>query len=150
MRSHSLLYLLGACAGLALAGCASNAGNHRQYEKSTDVAQGDAELMSYRIRTWSVPNDHTVVFESMDGTRYRAETLGPCNGLDFAPKLGFQNRNGFRQVDRFTSVVLPDGTRCSFQNFSKLVSPATKALDSFEKLGGKQTATPAPSSTSPQ
>src|SRR6185312_3321358 len=91
MRSHSLLCVLGACAGLALAGCASNAGNHRQYEKSTDVAPGDAELMSYRIRTWSAPNDHTVVFESMDGTRYRAETLGPCNGLDFAPKLGFQN-----------------------------------------------------------
>jgi hypothetical protein len=135
MRSHSL-WVLGSFAGLALAGCATN-GSPRYEQSNLQTAAGDSQLMSYRIRNWSAPNDHTVVFESADGTQYRAETLGPCFGLDFANRLGFANRGGFQQIDRFSSLVLPDGTRCSFQTFSRVVSPETKALDSFEKLSVK-------------
>lgn len=133
MRSHSL-WVLGTLAGLALAGCASN-GTHSRYETaSLATAPGDAEIMSYRIRNWSALNDHTLLLESADGTQYRAETLGPCFGLDYANRLGFSNRGGFQTIDRFSSVVLPDGTRCSFQSFNRVVSPATQALDSFEGL----------------
>jgi hypothetical protein len=91
--------------------------------------------MSYRIRNWTAISDHELVLEGMDGQSYRAETLGPCFGLNSAARLGFENRGGFQQVDRFSSVVLPDGQRCAFQNFNKVVSPASRALDSFEKLG---------------
>jgi Family of unknown function (DUF6491) len=136
MRSHSL-WVLGTFAGLALAGCATP-GKSRYEQADLQTAPGDAELMSYRVRNWSAPNDHTVLFESSDGTQYRAETVGPCFGLDYASRVGFANRGGFRQIDRFTSVVLPDGTRCAFQSFNKVVSPATRALDSFEKLGAKE------------
>ena len=68
-----------------------------------------------------------------DGTRYRAETLGPCIGLGFTTSLAFVSRGGFDQVDRFSSVVLPDGTRCAFQSFDRLVSPERQALDRYEK-----------------
>ena len=136
MRSHSL-WVLGTVTGLALAGCASNGTSHSEHA-NLQTAPGDAELMSYRIRNWSALNDHTILLESADGTQYRAETLGPCFGLDYANRLGFSNRGGFQQIDRFSSVVLPDGTRCSFQSFNKVVSPATKALDSFERLGAKE------------
>jgi hypothetical protein len=135
MRSHSL-WALGLFTGLALAGCASN-GNSRSEQANLATEPGDAQMLSYRVRSWSAPNDHTVIFQATDGTQYKAETLGPCFGLDFANSIGFQNRGGFQQIDRFSSVVLPDGTRCSFQSFSKVVSPATQALDSFEKLGAK-------------
>jgi hypothetical protein len=135
MRSHSL-WVLGTFAGLALAGCTTN-GTPRYQQANLQTAPGDAELMSYRIRNWSAPNDHTVLIESADGTQYRAETLGPCFGLDYANRLGFSNRGGFQQIDRFSSVLLPDGTRCSFQTFNKVVSPTTRALDSFERLGAK-------------
>jgi hypothetical protein len=139
MKSYSrwaLALLTGLITGLAVAGCASK-GAPRYEQANLETEPGEAELMSYRIRSWSAPNDHTVIFESQDGTRYRAETLGPCFGLDFANRLGFANRGGFQQIDRFSSVVLPDGTRCSFQSFNKVVSPATQALDSFERLGSK-------------
>jgi hypothetical protein len=70
-----------------------------------------------------------------DGTRYRAETMGPCQGLDFATRLAFVNRGGFQQIDRFSSIVLGDGTRCAFQSFDKLKAPESKALDQYEKAG---------------
>jgi hypothetical protein len=136
MRSHSL-WVLGTISGLALAGCATNGTPRYEQANTLQSAGGDSQLMSYRIRNWSAPNDHTVLFESADGVQYRAETLGPCFGLDFANRLGFANRGGFQQIDRFTSVVLPDGTRCSFQTFNKVISPESKALDSFEKLSAK-------------
>src|SRR5262245_40995859 len=119
------LWVLGTFAGLALAGCATNGTSHSEH--AMRGAGADAELMSYRIRNWSAVNDHTLLLESADGTQYRAETLGPCFGLDYASRLGFSNRGGFQQIDRFSSVVLPDGTHCQFQNFSKVASPASKA-----------------------
>ena len=147
MRSHSL-WVPGVLATLALAGCATpNPADDQNRYATGNVrnAPGDAELMGYRIRNWSAPNDHTVVMEDADGSQYRAETLGPCFGLDYASRLGFANRGGFQQIDRFSSVVLPDGTRCQFQNFERIVSPTTQALDSYEKLGAKESASGAKS-----
>ena len=51
-----------------------------------------------------------VIVVADDGTRYRAETLGPCQGLDFSNRVAFVNRGGFQQIDRFSSVELGDGT----------------------------------------
>lgn len=133
MRTHSL-WVLAPLAGLALAACASH-GPSRYAESNLATDSRDAELTTFRLRNWSVVNDHTLLFESTDGTCYKAETFGPCMGLEFAPRVSFTNRGGFSQIDRFTSVMLPDGTRCSFQSFGRVVEPATKALDSFEKLG---------------
>jgi len=100
---------------------------------TAEVAQASAQLPRYRIRDWSAPNDHTVIVVADDGTRYRAEMLGPCLGLDFANRLAFVNKGGFEQVDRYSSVILGDGTRCTFQSFDKLKPPEAKALDSYEK-----------------
>ena len=137
MRSHSL-GVLGAFAALALAGCATHGTTQRYEQASLQTSPADAELLSYRIRNWNAIDDHTLMIESMDGHQYRAETLGPCFGLNTAPRVGFSNRGDFQQIDRFSSVVLPDGSRCSFQNFNRVVSPASQALDSFERLGASQ------------
>jgi hypothetical protein len=138
MRSHSL-WAPGLLVSLALAGCTTNGPrSDPTYENANLQSRGgDAEILSYRIRNWSAPNDHTLILEGADGQQYKAETLGPCFGLGHASRLGFANRGGFQQIDRFSSVVLPDGTRCSFHSFTKIVSPATQALDSFERLGAK-------------
>jgi hypothetical protein len=139
MRTHSL-WVPALLTGLAVAGCTANDSRHAdaRYEQAkVETLSGDADLMSYRVKDFSAPNDHTLIIEGADGTHYRAETLGPCFGLGTAARLSFENRGGFQQIDRFSRVVLPDGTRCSFQNFSKIVSPETKALDSFERLGAQ-------------
>jgi hypothetical protein len=130
--------VLGTFACLALAGCATHGTTQRYEQASLPTSAADAELLSYRIRNWTALDDRSLLIESMDGTQYRAETLGPCFGLNSAPRLGFSNRGGFQQIDRFSSVVLPDGSHCSFQNFNRVVSPASQALDSFERLGAGQ------------
>jgi hypothetical protein len=92
-----------------------------------------AELRSDRIRNWTVVDDQTLLIESYDGTRYKAETMGACNGLSFATRLGFSNRGGFKTVDRFSAIQLQDGTRCPLAAFNKVITPEKSALDSYEK-----------------
>ena len=122
---------------LILAGCATQNSSARAAREQADlnapVAKASAGVQRYRIRDWSAVNDHTLIIVADDGTRYRAETLGPCQGLGFATHLGFVNRGGFNQIDRTSSVVLGDGTRCPFQSFDELQTAEGKALDSYEK-----------------
>ncbi|HEV7716677.1 MAG TPA: DUF6491 family protein [Steroidobacteraceae bacterium] len=140
MKSRSLC-VVGALAivvsALNLAGCASNRA-FALAEAGPQSLPDSAELPGYRIRNWSALNDHTLIVEASDGTRYKAETMGPCLGLGFSNRVGFYNRGGFQQIDRFSSLVLPDGTRCSFQSFNRVVAPESSALDSFERLGNER------------
>jgi hypothetical protein len=124
----------------ALVGCASQGTrNERDAEENLQISTEPAHLMSYRIRNWSAPNDRTLILESYDGQKYKAELIAPCFGLNFANRLAFTNRGGFSQIDQFSSVVLPDGTRCAFHSFNRLITPESKALDESH---GKPNATP--------
>jgi hypothetical protein len=120
-----------------LCGCSSSETRTARAEadRSAPVAVRSSNVQRYRIRDWTAIDDHTLIIVTQDGTRYRAETLGPCNGLGFATSVAFVNRGGFGQIDRTSSVVLPDGTRCPFQTFDQIRSPESKALDSYEKAG---------------
>jgi hypothetical protein len=118
----------------------SNAQTRRaqsQADLDAPAIPGDAQIQRFRVDDWSAPNDHTVIIVANDGTRFRAQTLGPCLGLNFANRVGFVTRGGFNQIDRFSSVVLDDGTRCPFQSFERLQTPESKALDAYEKADEK-------------
>ncbi len=131
---------------LTLSGCSTSNPKARSSQSEADrtarVAAGSAQVQRFNLKDWSALNDHTIILITNDGTRYRAETLGPCMGLDFAHGVAFVNRGGFNQIDRFSSVVLSDGTRCPFQSFDKLVPPESKALDDYEKAGEKPPQSP--------
>ena len=114
---------------LALAGCAASTPESETSDVTPQMARDSAELQTYRIRTWSAPDDRTLIVESIDGTKYKAELLGTCFGLKFTTRLGFVNRGGINQIDRFAGIVLPDGTRCSFRSFDEIVTPATSARE---------------------
>jgi uncharacterized protein DUF6491 len=128
-------------AALGLSACAmqrSDADNPANLKTET----ASAELRSDRIRNWTVIDDQTLLIEGYDGTRYKAETMGACNGLSFATRLGFSNRGGFKTVDRFSSIQLPDGTRCPLAAFNKVITPEKSALDSYEKAEKERDAAP--------
>jgi hypothetical protein len=84
------------------------------------------------MKNWTALDDHTVIVEAYDGTRYKGETLGPCLGLGYSPRLAFKNRSGFQDIDRFSTIVLSDGTTCQMQTFSKVITAEGSALDSYE------------------
>jgi Family of unknown function (DUF6491) len=126
---------------LVLSGCSSTGAGKRASRDDEALRArttgGTAIVNRFNLDSWSAPNDHTVILRTRDGTRFRAETMGPCLGLDFAQGVGFSNRGGLGQIDRFSSVVLNDGTRCPFQSFEQLVPPESKALDAYEKADEK-------------
>jgi hypothetical protein len=126
---------------VALTACASktsgNSAAARQAAANAPIADTDARLQRFQIRDWSAVDDETIIITATDGTRYRAQTFGPCLGLNFTNRLAFENRGGFEQIDRFSSVVLGDGTRCQFRSFGKLKAIESKALDDYEKAGEK-------------
>ena len=144
MTRMAAALLAASCLTLLMApGCSSSSPRARaradqiEADLNAPIAQSGAQVQRYRIKDWSVLNDHTVIIVTDDGARYRAQTLGPCQGLDFAQRLGFVTRGSFNQVDRFSSVVLDDGTRCPFQSFDEVKSAESKALDSYEKADPK-------------
>jgi len=140
MKSGSIRRLVaaGGLVGAALAAALGLTACATQQSKENSPANiqteaASAELRSDRIRNWTVLDDQTLLIESYDGTRYKAETMGACQGLSFATRLGFSNRGGFKTVDRFSSLMLPDGTRCPLATFNKVITPEKSALDSYEK-----------------
>jgi hypothetical protein len=122
---------------IILTGCATKGSSSRAAQEQADlnapITRASSGVQRFRIKDWSAPDDHTVIIVTNDGTRFRAETLGPCMGLAFATRVGFVNRGSFNQIDRTSSVVLDDGTRCPFQSFDEIRSAESKALDSYEK-----------------
>jgi outer membrane murein-binding lipoprotein Lpp len=136
---------------LILAGCATKGSGSRAEQEQADlnapITKASSGVQRFRIKDWSAPDDHTVIIVTNDGTRFRAETLGPCMGLAFATRVGFVNRGNFNQIDRTSSVVLADGTRCPFQSFDEIRSAESKALDSYEKAPESK---PKPDSTAKQ
>jgi hypothetical protein len=125
---------------LALTACASKTSRNpsaAERAAAAPIEDSNARLQRFRVRDWSAVDDQTLIITATDGTRYRAETFGPCLGLNFTNRLAFENRGGFEQIDRFSSVVLGDGTRCQFRSFGKLKAPESKALDDYEKSAEK-------------
>jgi hypothetical protein len=122
---------------LILAGCASKDPDSRaaqdQADREAPITKPNGGVQRFRIKDWSAPDDHTVIIVTNDGTRFRAETLGPCPGLAFTTRVGFVNRGSFNQIDRTSSVVLADGTRCPFVSFAEIRTAEGKALDAYEK-----------------
>jgi hypothetical protein len=138
MKSRSFQQLVSVsaltAAALGLAACATQrnaADPNNPANIQTETAS--AELRSDRVRNWTVLDDQNLIVEAYDGTRYKAEMMGACQGLSFATRLGFSNRGGFKTIDRFSSVLLPDGQRCPLASFNKVITPEKSALDSYEK-----------------
>lgn len=132
-RAH---WMLAPLAVLALTACqtqpaASTAGTAAE-ETTPQLAREDRLAMqSYRIRDWSAPSNDVLIVESIDGTRYRAQFMGPCTGLRFANTIGFITR-GTNELDRFAGIVLPDGTRCQFSSFQR-AAPATAVAEGADE-----------------
>jgi hypothetical protein len=119
MRAHALAFVISLA--LVAAGCATNRASPdaQDAEATALMKQEDANLQTYRIENWSAPDSRSLIVESTDGTRYRAQFMTDCIGLTFASSIGFDTR-GLNRLDRYAGIVLPDGTRCPFESFTKI------------------------------
>ena len=83
------------------------------------------------IRNWEADRDQGLWVQDSRRKWYYAKLIGPCFGLDFALRIGFDTRPA-GTFDRFSSIIVPRegfgprGGRCMIQSFEPSEGPPTK------------------------
>lgn len=85
------------------------------------------------IQDWRADGTKAILIQDIGKKWYRAEFMGPCNGLPFAEQVGFIT-DGTNRIDQFSSILVR-GERCWFKSFAETTAPAAKAK-ADEKKGG--------------
>lgn len=67
------------------------------------------------IKDWYAPDGQTLIINTYAHGRFKATLTGACTGIRSAETLGFTT-TGPHELDRSTTVVLPDGARCGFSD----------------------------------
>lgn len=108
---------------LVLAGCASQGRDGGNSEQVTLFKKGEESVIihstfgSSQVRGWRVIDDSTMLIETSSKGDLVATFQTPCPGLRFAEVVGFRTMGPF-ELDRTTTVILPDGRRCYFQELN--------------------------------
>jgi len=92
------------------------------------LRSGSVGLRTYRIVDWTAPDDGTLIVNALDRSLYEARFAGKCTGLRLVDTLSFVVTEP-PQVEKYAGVVLPNGTRCAFKSFTRLVVPPPDAPD---------------------
>lgn len=74
------------------------------------------------IRSWEADGVDGIWVQDARRDWYYAKLIGPCHGLDFAMRVGFQTRTS-STLDRFANIVVPDHGNCAIQSFTKSEGP---------------------------
>jgi Family of unknown function (DUF6491) len=74
------------------------------------------------IKNWRVVDLSRMVIETYSHGDLLATFMQACSGLGFADSLAFSTMGPF-QLDRSTSVILPDGRRCQIKSLEPYESP---------------------------
>lgn len=95
--------------------------------------RGQTCLEAGRIRSWTAPNDRTLIAENRDGQKFKIEILGFCQDLDLVRQtIAFHTYDGspltcIRPGDH---IFFADGTisnRCFVKNIALYTSQMEKA-----------------------
>lgn len=106
---------------LALAGTASASDNPQRSSRNASIPF----VNHGGIRDWQAPNNRTLYVQSRNRQWFRAELMGPCQGLDFADRIGFHTGPS-NTFDRFSSIVVR-GRRCHIASLERADGPARGA-----------------------
>lgn len=76
----------------------------------------------HSIRDWQADGEQGIWVQDARRQWYYAKLIGPCLGLDFAIRVGFEAR-GTDRLDRFSMLIVPGYGRCAIQSFTKSEAP---------------------------
>ena len=74
------------------------------------------------ILDWQADKNQGVWIQDIRRNWYYAKLMGPCIGLDFATRLGFDTRP-MGTFDRFSAIVVPREGRCVVQSLTPSDGP---------------------------
>jgi len=84
------------------------------------------------IRDWEADKDQGLWVQDVHRQWYYAKLMGPCIGLNFAQRIGFDT-HPLGRFDKFSSIVVPGTGRCTVQSFTASAGPG--ALKEEGKAG---------------
>ena len=73
------------------------------------------------IQDWRSTDDHTLYVQSQGGRWYVAKTMGPCQGLNTAIRVGF-DAGPTDTFDNFSNIVV-EGQRCPIKSLTRIDGP---------------------------
>jgi hypothetical protein len=98
----------------------------RESEQVTLFKTGDESVVihstfgSSDIKNWRAVDNNTLIIETYRHGRLVATFFSPCPGIRYAETIGFSTMGPF-DLDRSTTVILPDGQRCHFKELKPYV-----------------------------
>ena len=114
-------------AGLLLAAC-SNTQYAFQAPAAEEPEAGIPFTQYHGIRDWHADNDRQLYVQAADRQWYQVDLFGPCIGLEYASRVGFDTRDPAGTFDRFSSIIVrgggvPGGGRCKVSSVKKIPQP---------------------------
>jgi hypothetical protein len=114
---------------LLFAGCATT---HKPTPEETaplKVVKADAAMpfanLHHQIDDWVVRKDGSLLIRGAGGRWYHATFFGPCVGLDFETRIGFEP-NATGELDKFSGIRFGHQT-CKFDTFDEVANPRAPA-----------------------
>jgi hypothetical protein len=74
------------------------------------------------IRSWQADGQQGLWIQDQRKQWYYATTFGRCEGLEFAPRLGFR-AGTLNTLDRYSEVVVPHYGRCPLRSLTRSDAP---------------------------
>lgn len=114
--------ILSTLLGLPLSAAAENTEREGEVKEELTVIEREPEARvpqtfgSSSIRGWYALDSRTMIIETTRGN-FKGTFMNNCSGIRFAERIGLDSSGGMA-LDKYTTVVLPDGQRCFFEELT--------------------------------
>jgi hypothetical protein len=111
---------------------------------AADAPQASIPFMSFdqSIHGWQADGQQAMWIQDVRKQWYYAKLQAPCNGLEFAVRLGFDTKT-YNTLDRYSYVIVPNEARCAITSLTRSDPPPGKNGSSAGAPAGKTPASKA-------
>lgn len=110
---------------------------------TTPPVQASIPFIDHRnLRDWQADGKEGLWIQDQRRNWYYAKLLGPCIGLDWAITIGFDAGGASGQLDKFSSIVVPNEGRCQITSLTRSEPPPPSVKKKKHKITAEKSATP--------
>jgi hypothetical protein len=138
IRKSATVLALGAAAALC-------AGTVAAEDKPAPVHAVEASIPFVdhnNIRDWQADKMEGIWIQDQRRNWYYAKLLSPCIGLDWALSIGFVTGGGSGQLDKFSSILVPDEGRCQITSLTRSEAPPPSVKKKKHKVTDEKVTRP--------
>lgn len=103
--------------------------------KTLPAAETSIPFIDHRnLRDWQADGREGLWIQDQRRNWYYARLLGPCIGLDWAITIGFDTGGASGQLDKFSSIIVPDEGRCQITSLTRSEAPPPEVRKKKRKV----------------